>query len=277
MKTILIQSLKGGTGKTETTVGLGRALAASGKKVGFLDIDWIAPNLHIKLGVPPNQEIQVHGRVGDTIDPVITSEGFPIISSSFIFPDDQAISMDDEAKIKDIMEVTSPGVVNWGKLDYLLVDTPPTTSQFIQAALKMPGMWGVVLVVQPSLSAMADLLRTVCLLKDEQVPIIGMVGNQVYLEVETRSRCRRISLYELTEDDIRLFSESHGIPYLGSTPHVLPSQGRIDLSCIAAKIEESTPVILPKKEPSELPLKLLMAVVKTRRQNAKKKEAPVEN
>jgi ATP-binding protein involved in chromosome partitioning len=263
MKVILIQSLKGGTGKTEVCVGLGRALAANGHKVGFLDIDWIAPNLHIKLGIPPSQQISLNAGVGNVIQPVISPEGFPVISSSFIFPEDQAVSMDEESKIKDILEITSPGVVAWGDIEYLMVDTPPTTSQFMQVALKMPGMVGVVLVVQPAVSAMADLLRTVSLLKEKQVPIIGLIGNQVYVLCDN---CKeRVDLYELREKDIKSFCVQVGIPYLGSTPHILPTQGKVDLREIANKLERAQPVFLKNQEASSLPLKLIMAIANKRK------------
>lgn len=275
MKVIPIQSLKGGTGKTQICAGLGRALAALGYRVGFVDVDWIAPNLHLQLGMDSDAELVLNAEgVGDLIKPLYTPQGFPIISSSFIFPPDQAISMDEESTIQDVQEITSNGVVDWGDLDYLLMDTPPTTSRFITAALSIPNMSGVVLVVQPSASAMADLMRVVSLLEDQRVPVIGLIGNQTFVVCDHCAHC--VTLYELSEDDIRDFCHHHKIPYLGSIPHIPPDQCRREtelfhLRDIARQVVETDPVVLQPQKVGSMPYKLLMALAKRRRESKQRK------
>ena len=265
MRVIPILSTKGGTGKTKVCVSLGRALKAQGFKVGYLDIDWVAPNLHIELGLKREHGLVLSEGVGDTIQPIITPEGFLLVSSAFIFPPDQAISLDEESEIKDIIEITSPGVINWGDIDYLLMDTPPTTARFVHIALKVPNLYGVVLVSQPAQLALADILRTVSLLRDLHVPVCGLIGNQVYVICPHGDK---INLYDLGEKDIEDFCRLQGVPYLGSIPHVIPSLGFPHLDGIADRILLQEPVYLKSHKVSDLPYRLLLTIVR-RRRNAK--------
>jgi len=258
-------STKGGVGKSKVCAGLGRALKSKNFKVGFLDVDWVAPNLQIELGIEREHSLILQHGVGDTIEPLITPEGFPLVSSAFIFPFDQAISMDEESKIKDIEEITTPGVVDWGDLDYLLMDTPPTTARFVHAALKIQGLYGVVLVTQPAVSALADLLRTVSLLRDLQVPLLGLIANQVYVSCPHGDR---INLFELGEEDVQVFCESQSLPYLGSIPHVIPSLGFPPLDGVLDNLMDQVPQPLKATSASILPYRLLLTVAR-RKKDAK--------
>lgn len=263
MKVIPVMSTKGGVGKSKVCVTLGRALLGRGKKVGILDVDWSAPKIHIELGLKEGERLQLENGVGDIIKPTITPEGFKLVSSAFLFPHDQAISMDEKSSISDILEITSPGVVDWGDIDYLIMDTPPTTAKFVQAALQIKDLYGVVLVAQPATLALADLLRTVSLLRDLQVPTLGLIGNQVYVVCP---HGERVELYDLGEEELKLFCTSQGIPYLGAIPHVLPKQGRPLLDGMVDRILGQAPVLLSQKQTSSIPYKLLIAVArKTRR------------
>jgi len=269
MRTIPVMATKGGVGKSKVCVALGRALKSKNLKVGFLDTDWVAPNLHVELGIDPRHGLVLDAGVGDIIQPIISPEGFPLVSSAFIFPSDQAVSMDEESTIKDIMEITTPGVINWdvdGPLDYLIMDTPPTTAKFVHAALMIKGLFGVVLVTQPATTAIADLLRTVSLLKDLHVPVLGLIGNQVYVECPHDGE--KIDLYDLGEEDIKAFCESQGIPYLGSIPHVLPSMGFPTLDGVVDNLMEVDPTYLKVTPVSNLPYRILLTLAR-RRKSAK--------
>jgi len=260
---------KGGVGKSKVCVALGRALKGKNFKVGFLDVDWIAPNLHVELGIDPRHGLVLNAGVGDTIQPIISPEGFPLVSSAFIFPPDQAVSMDEESTIKDIMEITTSGVINWdvdGPLDYLIMDTPPTTAKFVHAALSIKDLFGVVLVTQPATTAITDLLRTVSLLKDLQVPVIGLIGNQVYVECPHNGE--KIDLYDLGEEDIKGFCELQGVPYLGSIPHVIPSRGFPVLDGVVDNLLGADPTYLKVTSISSLPYRILLTLAR-RRKNAK--------
>jgi len=173
--------------------------------------------------------------------------------------------MDEESEIKDIVEITTPGVINWGDLDYLIMDTPPTTARFVHAALQIKDLFGVVLVAQPATNAISDLLRTTSLLRDKHVPVLGLIGNQVYVEC---SHGEKINLYDLTEDDIRVFSTSQGLPYLGSVPHVVPSRGLPTLDGIIDNLMGVDPTYLKVTPISNLPYRLLLTLAR-RVRNAK--------
>lgn len=266
MKIIPVMATKGGVGKSKVCASLARALKGRNFRVGLLDLDWVAPNLHVELGISKDHDLVLncHG-VGDIIQPIISPEGFPLVSSAFIFPVDQAVSMDEESTVKDIIEITTPGVINWGELDYLLMDTPPTTAKFVQVALQIKDLYGVVLVSQPASTSLADLLRTVSLLKDIQIPVLGLVGNQVYVICP---HGEKVNLYDLHEEDIRAFSEAQGVPYLGSVPHVIPQLGFPHLDGIVDNMISQQPVYLKQTSVSRLPYKILLALAR-RRKNAK--------
>lgn len=265
MRVIPIMSTKGGVGKSRVTLALARALKDRNFKVGLLDMDWIAPNLHIELGIDRDHGLILSEGVGDNIEPVISPEGFLLVSSSFIFPSDQAISMDEESTIKDIEEIIKPGVINWemdGPLDFLLMDTPPTTARFLQTALKIPDLFGVVLVTQPASASIADLYRTLSLLKDMQVPLLGLIGNQVYIVCP---HGEKLDLYDQGEKDIEEFCDQQGVPYLGSIPHVIPSMGGIKLDGIVDNLMGMSPITLKSNKASSLPYKLLLAIARRKK------------
>lgn len=259
MKVIPVMATKGGVGKSKICVALGRALKNRNLKVGFLDVDWVAPNLHVELGIDWDHGLVLSAGVGDTIQPVVSPEGFPLVSSSFLFPPDQAISMDEESKIKDIIEVTTPGVIDWGGLDYLLMDTPPTTAQFVHAALKIEQLFGVVLVAQPATTAIADLLRTTSLLRDLSVPVLGLIGNQVYLICPHGDK---VDLFDLSEEDIIKFCKTQGVPYLGSVPHVVPTLGFPVVDGIADILLDQSPTYLKVTSISTIPYRLLLTLAR---------------
>ena len=262
MKVIPVMATKGGVGKSKVTLGLGRSLKAKGYRVGFLDVDWVAPNLHIELGINKDPHLILESGVGDIIHPIVSAEGFPLVSSAFIFPSDQAISMDEESKIEDIREITSPGVVHWGDLDFLLMDTPPTTARFVHAALSIPNLYGVVLVTQPASPSLADLLRTISLLRDLQAPLLGLIGNQVYLICP---HGEKVNLFDLNEEDITSFCESQGVPYLGSIPHVIPTEGFPPLDGIVDMMLSQQLTYLKPSTIPVLPYRLLLTLIRRKR------------
>ena len=259
MRVIPVMATKGGVGKSKVCMSLGRALKNRNLKVGFLDVDWVAPNLHVELGISPDHGLILQSGVGDVIQPIISPEGFPLVSSAFIFPTDQAVSMDEESKIKDIQEVTTPGVIDWGDLDYLIMDTPPTTAKFVHTALCIKDLFGVVLITQPATTAIADLLRTTSLLKDLHVPVLGLIGNQVYVVCD---HGERFDLFDLGEQDIISFCESQKLPYLGSIPHVVPKMGSPSMDGIVDNLIVQEPTYLEEAHISPLPYKIVLALAR---------------
>jgi len=256
-------STKGGVGKTKICAGLGRALKQLGFKVGFFDGDWVAPTLHVELNTKSNARMSLINSIGDTINPVINPEGFPLVSSAFIFPDNQAIMTDEESKVKDIMELMGEGVIDWGGIDYLMIDTPPSTEKFIQSALQISHLHGVVIVSQPAIASLTDVIRTVSLMRDLQIPIIGLVGNQVYLTCPTDGE--RINLYDLSEEDLQKFCDSQEIPFLGGIPHIIPGTTPFNLDGISEKVVNQIPVTLKKLHSSALPYRILIALARKRK------------
>ena len=265
MQSIAVMSTKGGVGKTKVTAGLGRSLKAHGFKVGFLDLDWVAPTLNLELGIPAETKLRLDKSVGDFIKPVITPEGFPLVSSTFIFPPNQAILADEDAKIKDIQELMKPGVIDWGPIDYLMIDTPPSTEKFMQSGLRIGNLRGVVMVTQPAISSLTDVIRTVSLMRDLQIPVIGLICNQMFVICP---HGEKINLYDLKEEDITHFCDSQGVRFLGSLPHVIPGMGPIPFNGISEHVINDQPRTLQKLKNSTLPYNLLMAIVRKKKEQA---------
>jgi ATP-binding protein involved in chromosome partitioning len=265
MQGIAVVSTKGGVGKTKVTAGLGRSLKDHGFKVGFLDLDWVAPTLNLELGIPSDTRLRLDKSVGDIIKPVITPEGFPLVSSTFIFPPNQAISADEDSKIKDILELTRPGVIDWGPIDYLMMDTPPSTEKFIQSALQINNLRGVVIVSQPAIASLTDVIRTVSLLRDLQVPIIGLICNQMFVICP---HGEKINLYDLKEEDVTKFCNSQGVRFLGSLPHIIPGMGPIPFNGIFEQVVHGEPITLKKIKNSTLSYNLLMSIIRKKKEQA---------
>jgi ATP-binding protein involved in chromosome partitioning len=195
------------------TAGLGKALARQGLKVGFLDLDYFAPNLDVELEVSAPLEGDGNGH----IIPSLTKDGSQFISLGQVYVADQAVTVGEEAAIYDIEQLLKPGVVEWGPLDYMVIDTAPTSSGVIQACLLVPDLFGTILISQPSRVSRADLLRSLSLMKDKRVPVLGAVVNQAYYICPG---CGQTSAaYDLTPEDIETVVNEYKVPVLGKIPH----------------------------------------------------------
>lgn len=182
MKTIVIVSVKGGVGKTTVSVGLAKALQRAGHRVGLLDLDYRSPSVPLALGADP-EDRKLDLRHGETAlgDALIPPEigGMPVFSMAFIWPAGQAVMVEDDAAAEDVRQVLD-GTIAWPDgLEYLVVDTPPTSSGIVMTALKVGGEVGALVVTIPGALSAAAAARTVDLLTETGVPLYGGVINMV--------------------------------------------------------------------------------------------------
>jgi ATP-binding protein involved in chromosome partitioning len=176
-KILLISSGKGGVGKSTVAAGLAVSLALEGFAVGLLDADIFGPSVptlfHLTNDVRPEVE-EVDGK-----HMMIPFErcGIKIMSIGFFFDEKQPViwrgPMVSNA-LKQLLTQTS-----WGKLDYLIVDTPPGTGDIMITLLQQFEVSGAVVVTTPQLIALADVQKTISMLRDKNIGtrVLGVVEN----------------------------------------------------------------------------------------------------
>lgn len=250
IKTILITAIKGGTGKTKVTAGLGKALARQDKKVAFLDLDYFAPNLDVELDVTAELDGDGNGHIIPSMAPC----GCQFVSFGQVYVVDQAVTVAEDSAVYDIQQLLSKDSILWDSPDFLVADTAPTSSGIIQASLLVPDLLGVIIVSQPSRVSRADLLRSLSLMKDKQVPVLGVVINQAFYICP---KCgHQSSAYDLSPDDITAAVNRWHVPVLGSIPHAANLDAYFD--DLATKVLKTQPVVIePDKNVTSVPRRLM--------------------
>lgn len=166
---IAVSSGKGGVGKTTVAVNLAISLAKSGAKVGLLDADILGPNVPMMMGVekmpPPRNRKMVPAE----------QFGVKFISMAFLTRPDQPLVWRGPMLHSAIRQLLTD--VDWGELDYLVVDLPPGTGDAQLSLAQNIPLSGAIIVTQPMAVASADALRGLKMFEKLDVPIIGVVEN----------------------------------------------------------------------------------------------------
>jgi Mrp family chromosome partitioning ATPase len=172
---IVVLSGKGGVGKSTVSTQLAFHLAAMGKQVGLLDIDICGPSVPQMLGLVGEE---VH-QSGSGWSPVYVEDNLGVMSIGFMLPDgDAPVIWRGPRKNGLIKQFLTD--VDWGELDYLIVDTPPGTSDEHITAVQVllaTGVDGAVVVTTPQEVAMADVRKELNFCKKTKLPVIGLVEN----------------------------------------------------------------------------------------------------
>ncbi len=167
---IAVASGKGGVGKSTVSVNLAVALAQSGAKVGLLDADITGPNIPMMLGV----EGQPKASEANKIVP-LERHGVKCISIQFFVPEGQPIVWRGPLVGGAIQQFLRD--VDWGDLDYLVIDLPPGTSDAQLTLAQAVPLSGAVLVTTPQEVSLADVAKALAMFKRLSVPILGLVEN----------------------------------------------------------------------------------------------------
>lgn len=208
---VVVMSSKGGVGKSLVTSSLASALALMGRSVGVLDADFHGPSIHKMFGIPTGYGMLA--RMDGTIDPVVAPPGVKIASIGLLVPrDDVALIWRGPIKASAIRELLA--YVNWGSLDYLLVDLPPGTGdEPLTLAQSIPKLNGIILVTIPSDVSKSVVKRAVAFASKMKIPVIGIIENMSYY------RCPHGDIiYIFGKGAAREIAEEYGIPFLGSIP-----------------------------------------------------------
>ncbi len=170
---VAVGSGKGGVGKTTVSVNLAIALAKLGRKVGLLDADVYGPNVPLMMGVQETPRGQ-----GDRIGP-IERYGVKLMSMGFLNPGDKPLVWRGPMLHSVIQQFLRQ--VDWGELDYLLIDLPPGTGDVALSLIQTAPLSGAVVVTTPSDVSLEDARKAVNMFAQVRVPILGMVENMSYL------------------------------------------------------------------------------------------------
>lgn len=211
---ILVLSGKGGVGKSSVTVQLATSLYHQGHKVGVLDIDLCGPSIPRLLGLENHTVHQAsNGWVPVYVD---KEQRFGCMSIGFLIPN-KASSIVWRGPKKTSMIKQFFTDVYWGDLDYLIVDTPPGTSDehlAIVEFLKSKNPDGAILVTTPQAVALADVRKELNFCRKTDLPVIGIIENMSGFLCPHCAECTNI----FSSGGGKAMAEEFNISFLGSVP-----------------------------------------------------------
>lgn len=207
---ILVLSGKGGVGKSTVAVNLSYALSNHGFSVGLLDLDLHGPNIPKMLGIE-DEKFMVEGQ---RIEPVHVTGQLSVVSIAFVLPDPGTpLIWRGPMKMAAIRQFLEE--VNWGSLDYLVVDLPPGTGdEALTIAQLAPNVRGAVIVTTPQDVATLDARKSVHFIQKLGLPVLGIIENMSGMICP---HCKEaIDLFG--KGGGKKIAEELGVPYLGAIP-----------------------------------------------------------
>lgn len=170
---IIVISGKGGVGKTTVAVNLAYGLATKANEVGILDVDIHGPNVVKMLGIEGKK---LEGSESG-IEPVYVLSNLKAVSLALLLEDkDQPVIWRGPLKMITIKQFLSD--VNWGELDYLIIDSPPGTGdEPLSVCQLIPNISGTIIVTTPQDVAILDSRKSVLFAKELKVPVVGIIEN----------------------------------------------------------------------------------------------------
>ena len=201
--TIAIASGKGGVGKTTCAVNLAIALHRLGATVGLLDADIYGPNVPMMMGVEGRPKVR-----GERIVPM-EAYGLKMMSMGFLLKPDQPVIWRGPMLHKALEQFLAD--VEWGDLDYLVIDLPPGTGDVQLSLAQVVPLTGAVIVTTPQDVALADVGRGMAAFNQLNVPLLGVIENMSYFLCP---HCgERTDIF--SHGGGRRAAEELGIPFLG--------------------------------------------------------------
>jgi ATP-binding protein involved in chromosome partitioning len=201
-----IASGKGGVGKSTVAANLACALAQSGSRVGLLDADIYGPSVPTMMGVSREPYV-----INKKMVP-LTNHGVKLISMGFLVAEDQAVIWRGPMVVGALRQFVTD--VDWGELDYLLVDLPPGTGDIQLTLAQTVPMAGAVVVTTPQTVALLDAKRSVAMFNKVNVKVFGIVEN---MSTFVCPKCGHVEpIFDVGGGE--KYANDLGIPFLGAIP-----------------------------------------------------------
>lgn len=211
---IAVSSGKGGVGKSTVAVNLAIALAQDGAKVGLLDADIYGPNIPIMMGT--NERPRMLGE--DRILPV-ENYGLKLMSIGFLVPAGSSMTWRGPMVHGALQQLMRD--VEWGPLDYFIVDMPPGTGDAQLTMTQSVQLAGAVIVSTPQDVALSDAIRGLAMFQQMHVPVLGLVENMSYFVCPCCGE--RTEIFD--HGNVRRVAQQRNLNFLGEIP--LDTQVRV--------------------------------------------------
>ncbi len=211
---IAVASGKGGVGKSTVSAGIAATLCKMGASVGLIDADIYGPSIPIMFGVQ-NHVVEVDLVEGKELMKPAEVNGLKIFSIGFLSKPDEAIVWRGPMASQALKQFI--GGVNWGELDYLIIDLPPGTGDIQLTLVQTLPLTGAVIVTTPQKVALADAMRAANMFNIQgiNIPIMGIVENMSYFTPnDAPDKKYRI----FGEGGAEKMSEHFNVPILGKLP-----------------------------------------------------------
>ena len=205
---IVIGSGKGGVGKSTVTVNLAVALAKKKFNVGLLDADIYGPSIPKMLGIKKKPDVSEKKKIMPYL-----KYGMKSISIGNMIPDNGAVIWRGAMASSAIKQLYND--VDWGELDYLLIDLPPGTGDIQLSLCQSLSLKGAVIVSTPQEISLIDVRKSINMFRRVNVPILGIVQNMSYFEIEGKKN------YIFGKNGVSSEAKKQNINLLGDIP-ILP-------------------------------------------------------
>lgn len=205
---IAVASGKGGVGKSTVAANLAVAMAQTGAKVGLLDTDIYGPSVPTMFGVKQRPNITTQKKLVP-----IKKHGVHLVSMGFLVDQDQAMIWRGPmvtSAVKQFMQE-----VEWGELDYLILDLPPGTGDIQLTIVQTVPLTGAIVVSTPQTVALDDARKGVAMFSKVNVPVLGIVENMAYFVPDDMPEKK---YYIFGKHGARKLAQTLEVPFLGEVP-----------------------------------------------------------
>jgi ATP-binding protein involved in chromosome partitioning len=204
---VAVSSGKGGVGKSTVAVNLSVSLAQNGARVGLMDADVYGPNVPQMLGVG---HLQPRVNVNRLVP--LEAHGIRLMSMAVLKPGDEPMIVRGPILHSLVRQFLQD--VEWGELDYLIVDMPPGTGDVQLSLAQLVPVQGAVMVTTPQEVAVSDVRRALRMFETVNVPVLGVVENMSYFVAPDTGT--RYNIFG--EGGGKKLAETYGVPFLGAVP-----------------------------------------------------------
>ncbi len=225
---IAVASGKGGVGKSSIALNLALALAESGAKTGLLDADMYGPTIPKLL-----KDISFPQQVGDKILPAVGPLGIKVMSLGLLITDDTPVIWRGPLVANAVKQMFTE--INWGELDYLIVDLPPGTGDASLTLAQSIPLSGVIIITTPQPVSVVIAMKALRMFEKLGVNILGIIENMSYYICK---KCGE-KAYIFGKGGGKLAASQAGVPFLGEVP-LIPE--------IRIGSDEGDPVIISHPE-----------------------------